>query len=184
MPEPRPDSHCSFCGAGYPADVGWPRRCAVCGNVAYRNPLPVAVAVLPVRSRPVDGREQPPGLTVIRRTIEPRLGHLALPGGFIDHGEDWRQAVVRELHEETCIEAECDQVRLADVRSSPSGHLLVFGLLPERPVEELPPSVPTEETEGWEVLDTPAELAFPLHTEVARKWFEGGYAPGRHRSHG
>jgi ADP-ribose pyrophosphatase YjhB (NUDIX family) len=115
------------------------------------------------------------GLTVIRRTIEPQRGRLALPGGFIDHGEDWRDATVRELHEETGIVADPADVRLADVLSSPGGHLLVFGLLPERAAAELPASLPTKETEGWEILPQPTELGFPLHTEAAHAWFTGRY---------
>lgn len=162
-------SHCGHCGSPYGADAGWPRTCPACGETAYRNPLPVAVALLPARD------EHGTGLVVITRTIEPALGGTALPGGFIDHGEDWRHAVVRELGEETGIEASQHDVRLADTLSSPAGHLLVFGLLPERPAAELPRSVPTDETEGWDVLHAPRELAFPLHTVAVRNWFAGAY---------
>ncbi|WP_327249625.1 NUDIX domain-containing protein [Streptomyces sp. NBC_01320] len=147
----------------------WPRTCTVCGDIAYRNPLPVAVALLPVTDR------QGTALVVITRAIEPRLGGLALPGGFIDHAEDWQHAIVRELREETGIEADQQDVRLADALSAPDGHLLLFGLLPQRPAAEFPPSVPTDETAGHSLLRAPAELAFPLHTQVARAWFEGRY---------
>lgn len=82
---------------------------------------------------------------------------------------------MRELKEETGIDAAVRDVRLADVLSSPAGHLLLFGLLPERPAAELPPSAPTDETEGWHLLRRPTELAFPLHTLVVRAWFEGRY---------
>ncbi|MEV0092701.1 NUDIX domain-containing protein [Streptomyces sp. NPDC050738] len=137
----------------------------------YRNPLPVAVALQPVRDN--DRR----GLVVITRAIEPRSGGLALPGGYIDHLEDWRHAVVRELHEETGIEAAREDVRLADAMSAPDGYLLLFGLLPERAPQDLPPSVPTDETAGWHALYTPQDLAFPLHTAALRTWFAGGYTP-------
>ncbi|MGW6569223.1 NUDIX domain-containing protein [Streptomyces sp. NPDC054975] len=164
------DSYCSSCGTRYAEPAGWPRACASCGVVAYRNPLPVAVALLPVRDA------QGTGLVVITRTIEPALGGIALPGGFIDHAEDWRDAVVRELREETRIEAAAQDVRLADALSSSGGHLLLFGLLPTRGVDELPPSEPTDETSGHHVLRAPTELAFPLHTQAARRWFAGKYA--------
>ncbi|MFF6843811.1 NUDIX domain-containing protein [Streptomyces tanashiensis] len=163
------DTHCSACGAAHLPDAGWPCTCPVCGHTAYRNPLPVAVALLPV----TDGTGT--GLVVITRTIEPARGGVALPGGFIDHGEDWRAAVARELREETGIPASAEEVRLADALSSPAGHLLLFGLLPTRPAAHLPPSTPTDETSGHHVLTTPRELAFPLHTEAVRKWFAGEY---------
>ncbi|MFF6994247.1 NUDIX domain-containing protein [Streptomyces sp. NPDC008313] len=163
-------SHCSSCGAPYGDGVsGWPRTCPSCDTVAYRNPLPVAVALQPVYD------EKGAALVVITRTTAPARGGVALPGGFIDHREDWRHAVVRELKEETGIGAASHEVRLADALSSPAGHLLLFGLLPERPAAELPASAPTDETEGWHLLRRPAELAFPLHTLAVRAWFEGRY---------
>ncbi|MEU2796429.1 MULTISPECIES: NUDIX domain-containing protein [unclassified Streptomyces] len=174
--QPRPpytrDSHCGTCGAPYPAlpsPDAWPRTCTRCDTTAYRNPLPVAVALLPI-----DGPSAT-GLVVITRTIEPQKGGVALPGGFVDHAEDWRTAVARELHEETGIEATARDVRLADVLSDTAGHLLVFGLLPARPLASLPPSVPTGETSGYEILYAPRPLAFPLHTEAAGAWFTGRY---------
>ncbi|MER5885362.1 NUDIX domain-containing protein [Streptomyces sp. NPDC001941] len=165
------NSHCSTCGAPYPRPLdGWPRTCAACGDTAYRNPLPVALALLPVTD------ERGTSLVAITRGIEPHVGRAALPGGFIDDGEDWRDAVVRELREETGIEAIPGTVRLADAMSAPSGHLLVFGLLPPRPAAELPPPAATDETEGWHLLRAPEELAFDLHTAAVRNWFAGRYA--------
>ncbi|MFC8510512.1 NUDIX domain-containing protein [Streptomyces sp. NPDC057411] len=162
-------SHCSTCGTRYPAGAAWPRTCPACATTAYRNPLPVAVALLPVTDA------HGTGLVVITRTIAPQAGRVALPGGFIDFGEDWQHAVVRELREETGIPAAPTDVRLADALSSPAGHLLLFGLLPPRPTEALPPSTPTDETSGHHVLRGAEELAFPLHTEAVRRFFAGAY---------
>ncbi len=161
------DSHCAFCGRPFPPDAGWPRACAGCGRTTYRNPLPVAVALQPVRDAAGTA------LVVVRRAIEPSRGRLALPGGFVDFGESWQQAVVRELAEETRIAADPDAVRLADVLSDTAGHLLVFGLLPVRDAAELPAPAPTDETDGWQLLHAPAELGFPLHTRAAAAWFAG-----------
>lgn len=142
----------------------------------HRVPQPAAGRRRPAPVTGDDGTgDDRTGLVVITRTIEPCLGGTALPGGFIDHDEDWKHAVVRELREETGIEADRDDVRLADALSDPDGHLLLFGLLPERPAAALPPSVPTEETSGYGVLRSPEPLAFPLHTEAVRAWFAGRY---------
>ncbi|QKW26546.1 NUDIX domain-containing protein [Streptomyces similanensis] len=165
-----PGSHCSNCGAPYAEGVsGWPRTCPACGTAAYRNPLPVAVALQPVYDT------KGAALVVITRTIAPARGGTALPGGYIDDREDWRHAVVRELKEETGIDAAGRDVRLIDAMSAPDGHLLLFGLLPERPADSLPRSAATDETEGWHLLRRPGELAFPLHTIAVRAWFEGRY---------
>ncbi|MEU6077921.1 NUDIX domain-containing protein [Micromonospora sp. NPDC047074] len=154
-------SHCSFCGTAYPAAAGWPRVCAGCGETVWRNPLPVAVAVLPVRT--AEGL----GVVVVRRDIEPARGQLALPGGFIEHGEQWQDALVRELREETGLRAEAATVRLLAVHGAPAGGtIMIFGELPEQRAETLPPSAPTEEATEWLVLTEPTELAFSTHTQV------------------
>ncbi|MEW2378791.1 NUDIX domain-containing protein [Micromonospora sp. NPDC047812] len=154
-------SHCSFCGAAYPAAAGWPRVCAACGGTVWRNPLPVAVAVLPVRTA------RGLGVVVVRRDIEPARGQLALPGGFIEYGEEWQEALVRELWEETGLRADAADARLLAVHGAPAGGtMMVFGELPERRADTLPPSAPTEEATEWLVLTEPTELAFSTHTRV------------------
>ncbi|MFF2654934.1 NUDIX domain-containing protein [Streptomyces sp. NPDC058045] len=172
LPTPNSASftHCSSCGAPYRGELsGWPRTCAECGRTAYRNPLPVAVALQPVYDT------QGTALVVITRTNEPARGGIALPGGFVDDREDWRHAVVRELKEETGIDAAPRDVRVADAMSAADGHLLLFGLLPDRPAAELPPTHSTDETDGWHLLRRPAPLAFPLHTAAVEAFFEGRY---------
>jgi 8-oxo-dGTP pyrophosphatase MutT (NUDIX family) len=154
-------SHCSSCGAAF-TTATWPRRCDACGDLHYRNPLPVAVLVVPV------GR----GVIAIRRAIPP-IGQLALPGGFIDHGEDWRAAAARELYEETQIRIEADTVRELRVLSAGEGPLLVFGVAPPIDPAALPAFSPTDETLERVILDAPIELGFPLHTQVLREFFAG-----------
>ncbi len=129
--------------------------------------------LLPVTQR--DGRT---GLVVVRRDIEPFRGEIALPGGFIETGESWQEAAVRELSEETGLRAEPDEVRLFDVHSSFNGFtLLVFGTLPPRMAEELPASQPTEEATEWFVITEPTPLAFPTHTQAMADYFAGRTAP-------
>jgi ADP-ribose pyrophosphatase YjhB (NUDIX family) len=152
-------AHCTFCGARFTPGQPWPRHCGACGETSYRNPTPVAVAVQPVGD----------GLLVVRRGIAPALGRQALPGGFIEVGESWQEALVRELAEETGLSASPADVRLFDTLSAPDGTLLVFGVLPARP--ELPGSFANDEALALEVMTGPAELGFSLHTQVAARWF-------------
>jgi ADP-ribose pyrophosphatase YjhB (NUDIX family) len=129
--------------------------------MSYLNPTPVAVAIQPVGA----------GLLVVRRGIPPGVGRLALPGGFIDLGETWQGAAVRELQEETGVVADPNDVRLFDTLSAPDGALLVFGLLPAITSDDVPESAANDETQGLLVLDAPTGLAFDLHTRVADRWF-------------
>ncbi|MFC4147425.1 hypothetical protein ACFO0M_14310 [Micromonospora mangrovi] len=101
-----PYSHCSYCGAAYPAEAGWPRVCAAC--------------------------------------------------------------------EETGLLAEAGQARLFAVHGAPAGGtMMVFGVLPERAAEDLPPSAPTEEATEWLVVTEPVELAFSTHTRVLADFLAG-----------
>jgi len=167
-------SHCSFCGAAYPSDAPWPRTCAACGETTWRNPLPVGVALLPVFGAegvgPLGAGPGGTGLVVIRRDIEPARGELALPGGYMELGETWREAIVRELDEETGIEADPALVRLFDVHSAVRS-LQIFGLLPPIALEDLPRSAPRAEVTEWLVIDKPLELAFDTHTRAVADYF-------------
>jgi ADP-ribose pyrophosphatase YjhB (NUDIX family) len=160
-------SHCSHCGTRFPDGVGWPRTCATCGETTWSNPLPVAVVLQPVALG--DGRT---GVLVIRRDIEPFRGELALPGGFIETGESWREAAIRELREETGLEARADEVRLFDVHSSFNGFtILVFGVVPVLALDSLPPWSANAEVTEWLVQPEPIQLCFPTHTDAMARFF-------------
>jgi ADP-ribose pyrophosphatase YjhB (NUDIX family) len=161
-------AHCTFCGARFTPGQPWPRRCPACGETSYLNPRPVAVAVLPVGA----------GLLVVRRGIPPARDTLALPGGYVEVGETWQQAAVRELREEAGVVVAADGVRLLDAISAPDGTLLIFGLLPALP-GELPVSTANEESLGWQVINEPTTLGFDLHTRVADRWFAAESSPAR-----
>jgi ADP-ribose pyrophosphatase YjhB (NUDIX family) len=156
-------SHCSYCGVAYADGLPWPRTCAACRNVSYLNPLPVAVVVVPIDDD---------GVLVIRRNIPP-VGRLALPGGFIDHGEPWRHAAARELREEAQVEVDPEAIRELRVLSAPDGTLLVFGVAPPIASEALPAFTPNPETMERLVVRAPVELGFSLHSQVLREWFAG-----------
>jgi RimJ/RimL family protein N-acetyltransferase/ADP-ribose pyrophosphatase YjhB (NUDIX family) len=136
-------------------------------HAAHRNPIPVAV-VIP----DVEGGD----LLLVRRALPP--AGLALPGGYIDYGEDWRAAAVRELAEETGIRADALDVEATRVRSAPDGTLLVFGTLAE-PLSAaavraaVDAHVPDDEIAGLRVATRTElrdglidELVFPLHRDA------------------
>lgn len=158
------NSHCSYCGEPFAdADGPWPRQCSRCDNRSYLNPLPVSVVLLPVGGD---------GLLLIRRAIPPREGMLALPGGFIGVGESWQEAGAREVREETGIVIDPAQIRLFDARSAPDGTVLIFGIAEPGLFEaHLPAFVPNHETSEMVIARGPVELAFPLHTETAERFW-------------
>jgi ADP-ribose pyrophosphatase YjhB (NUDIX family) len=114
------------------------------------------------------GRE---GLLVIRRNIEPALGKLALPGGYVEDGEDWRQATCREAQEEAGLKVDPARLVIFEALSNPEGNrVLLFALAPAIEGAQLGNFEPTPETSERCVLFSPEELAFPLHTQVASRY--------------
>ncbi len=154
--------HCSFCGTAF-TEKNYPKKCVTCNNVTYINPLPVAVALVPIDN----------GLLAVRRNIEPKKGMIALAGGFIEVGESWQEAAVREVWEETGIELDIETVVLFDTLSAPDGTVLIFGLFsPKEPIV-LQNFKANNETQELCIIDNQTqELAFPLHTKVMKKYFE------------
>ena len=144
--------------------MDWPRQCQNCQNTSYINPLPVAVALIPVKGRGVLG---------VRRGIEPRKGPVALPGGFIDVGESWQEACAREVLEEINITIDPSKITLLTALSAPDGTLLVMGVAPEVDEDSLPEFQPNAETMERVIIteEEPLELAFPLHTQAVKAFF-------------
>ena len=161
------NSHCSYCGQAFTPAAPWPRTCAQCGRVSYVNPVPVAVTLVPVDS----------GLLVVRRGIEPGRGRLALPGGFINLGESWQAAGAREVREETGVTIDPAGIREWAVRSAPDSTVLIFGLAAPMRRADLPIFKLDAETLECLVLEQPEALAFSLHTEVVRDYFQSRRAP-------
>ena len=125
----------------------------------YRNPVPVAVAVVPVGDD---------GLLAVRRAIPP-VG-LALPGGYVELGERWQDACARELREEIGVEVDPGTIREVRVLSAPDGTLLVFGRTEPVDPSALDAFASSDEVSGAEVVADPTtDLVFPLHAQVLRE---------------
>jgi len=155
------NSHCSFCGHLFTADQPWPRRCTACEQTSYLNPLPVAVVLLPVDD----------GLLLVRRSIPPKQGMLALPGGYINQGESWQAAGAREVREETGVVIDPDEIQDFRVLSAPDGTVLIFGIAKSRALADLPAFAATDEASECVVLQVPQDLAFDLHQQVVEEFF-------------
>ncbi len=94
----------------------------------------------------------------------------ALPGGYVNLGETWREAAAREVREETGVILSPEEIRETRVESAPDGTLIIVARANPHREAELPPFVPNEECSERLVLMEPVAMAFRLHEEVARDY--------------
>ena len=182
MDRPVKDRFCSFCGTAFEPPLVYPRTCPspACGIPIWANPIPVCVLLVPLR----DGERL--GILLHRRGIEPRAGLLALPGGFLEEHESWQEGAARELREEVDLRVEPELLRPSWFASSAPrpNRVLLFCEAPVVEVAALPRFTPDVEAPergvvwGAEGLDP--LMAFPLHAEAVRRWFEAKGIDGAH----
>jgi ADP-ribose pyrophosphatase YjhB (NUDIX family) len=79
------------------------RVCPSCAFVFFREHKVAAAAIVERHGR----------ILLVRRTMSPGKGEWTIPGGFVEFDEDPREAVVREVLEETGYQVEA--VRILDV---------------------------------------------------------------------
>lgn len=148
--------------------------------MTWANPAPVAVVLVPIE---VGERT---GLLVIRRGIEPRIGRLAIVGGFVDAAETWQAAGAREVREETGVAidaADLEPLWFTSTEPRPN-RVLLFAAAAPIAAGSLPRFEATDETTERGAVFGPGGLdevfAFPLHAEAARRWFAARGATGAH----
>jgi 8-oxo-dGTP diphosphatase len=138
------------------------------GLVSVKNRFRAAVAVDMIV---LTVREQALQVLVVERAKAPFLGRLALPGGFLEDGENLDEAAQRELAEETGLDAERLQVR--QFRSyggpdrDPRGRVVSVAYVALMPDLPIPTAGGDAGAARWEpaegLLADPAVLAFDHH---------------------
>lgn len=170
MSEPIKNSHCGYCGSKFTEQVAWPRKCFVCYNDSYCNPLPVVVVNIPVQEDFPDGTSRV-GLLIQKRDINPKKGQWALTGGYVDYCETWKHAAVREVFEELGFVSKEDDYNLYEVESSvdQSSLLIICTCSVGLYLNELDKFVPNSEVSEIGVMWEDTKLAFPAHTKAANE---------------
>jgi ADP-ribose pyrophosphatase YjhB (NUDIX family) len=170
-----PNTFCHFCGTAFADTSKYPRSCATCGAMVWANPIPVAVALVPIEA----------GLLVVRRGIPPGIGKLALVGGFIEDHESWQAGCAREVREETNVVVDPASCQLHWISSSePRPNRILIFAVTEAVSSPLPAFVPNHETQERGVIFGPGGLdedfAFSIHVEAAKRYFAARGITGHH----
>lgn len=156
-------------------------------DTQYKNPIPVAVAIIPVETElkyNIGGIEcavKVMQAVYTRRNIEPKMGMLALPGGFVNELERLETGGKREVKEETGLIITEDEFQLFRSEITPNNRNLIFGITPSRNVEVLKELEENwkndekirEETQGFVIggLNI-SDAAFPLHQKALGKYLD------------
>ena len=132
-------------------------KCAECGWINYRNPLPVASCLV---------KNSKGEILIIRRGVEPAKGAWALPGGFIEMDESPQEAGERELFEETGLKGKVGRLVGVKQHKSPLyGAILMVGY--EYIIEDETLSIGDDAMDAkfFPINDLP-EIPFPTHREL------------------
>lgn len=116
-----------------------------------------------------------PQVLLIKRKNSPYQGKWALPGGFVEQGEEVATAAQRELREETGVDLKREQLQFLDYFDAPDrdprGRIIsfAFGINLKNGVEAKAASDAAEAR--WFALDELPELAFD-HRSMLARWEE------------
>lgn len=138
------------------------KYCDKCGYIHYINPVPIVAVVVNRDSK----------ILIVKRGIEPQKGKWVLPGGFVDDDESPEQAAIRELKEETNLDAEdVKLITLVSAQSEMYGPILMLGY------EAL--NVKGNPHAGDDAVDVKFEkiadinkIAFRTHRQILQKYFQ------------
>lgn len=151
---PMTPSYCARCGSALKMRMIEDRAravCPACDTVFYENPLPVAASIVLNDLREV---------LLVKRRRQPHKGQWCLPMGFAEMGETISAAGLRELKEETGIDAIVLRLLDADsVESSYYGDLLIVTFEMQKAGGRERPGDDAEDVRYFP-LESPPKLAF------------------------
>lgn len=136
------------------------RVCPECGYIHFTDPKVAAVVFI----------EKDHRVLLVRRAINPERGKWALPAGYIDDGEDPREAAIREVREETGLAIEI--TRLIDVQTGPDSHgASIVIIYAARVLDGIARPLDDADAVLWYAVGDPLpELAFESTRQMLDTW--------------
>lgn len=157
-----PVNFCQVCGhemADRPVHGKLRRACPECGHIHFDDPKVAAVVLVQYNHR----------VLLVRRAMNPARGKWALPGGFVDFGENPYQAAAREVLEETGIRIE--NIALADIFSDGGPIVITFTA---QAANSAARAQDDADAVLWYAVDEPLpDLAFKSTRTMLTRWVAG-----------
>lgn len=158
---------CPMCGTGleHQHRLGKIRPvCPSCGHIVFFDPKVAVVIVI----------ERAGKILLVKRAVDPGKGRWAFPAGFVDAGEDPKDAACREIHEETGVDIEIDRLidvfarsaddgGTADILIAYSAHIIGGTLHPDDDAEEV----------DWFTAPDLPDLVFATTKILVQRWTAG-----------
>jgi 8-oxo-dGTP diphosphatase len=147
-----------------------PLVCHRCGWRWYANPKPAAAVLLE------RGRASGSTVLLLRRAVDPGRGGWDLPAGYLDPGESFEDAAVRETREEAGIAV--DLVDLAGVYHSPAANAVTVVYRARATDAAATVRIDAESSDHAWVASADVEewlprMAFPSMAAALRDWAAG-----------
>lgn len=160
--------YCNYCGNIHDSDK-WPKVCKCCNNTIYRNPIHVAVGLLPFVSN-----TQVNGLLLVQRATKPFIGEYCLPGGIVDWGESWKEVASREMWRKTFIKTDPDEFEFTKMILTPdkTKQLLFLTSRKVRNEKDFALFTPNSEVSNIFIANKGTQLCFPSHQEIFDNYFK------------
>lgn len=132
--------------------------CPACHYVQFYDPKVASAAFV------LEGQQ----VLLVKRGIEPELGKWALPGGYVDYGEDPAQAAIRETAEETGLQVEV--TALEDVIFTQAIHPVILIVYRTRPIGGALLAGDDAEAVAWFDPGQWPAIAFESTQRVLSRW--------------
>ncbi|MCK4761998.1 MAG: thiamine phosphate synthase [Candidatus Aminicenantes bacterium] len=158
--------YCPACAAGLTEKYVDGRTrlfCFRCERPVYENPTPATAAVV------INKQDE---ILLVKRNVDPQKGEWCLPGGFVEIDETPEQGCVRELREETGLDAETD--RLVGVYLSLNPYyksVLIIGFTMKNAAGRIEAGDDSDEAAYFKLERMPP-LAFKTHRSIFQKVLE------------
>ncbi len=155
-----PIAYCPRCGHAVAEQVKFGKArqvCLACGYIHFNDPKVAVVTFITQDNR----------VLLVRRGVDPERGKWALPGGFVDYGEDPAAAAIREVTEETGLDIAI--LQLLDVTFPPNKVIVIS--YAAQIIGGILAAADDVEAVDWFAPDNLPELAFDSTKRLVNAYF-------------